>query len=91
MPDYDLGTARGKIEIDASGAERGYQKAQDAQNQFIKRAGAPVPDGGLAKVGGLANMTADQLNEVGGTLQRTGLAVGGVGVAMVGAMIKVIV
>lgn len=86
MPDYDLGTARGKIEIDASGAERGYQKAQDAQNQFIKRAGAPVPDGGLAKVGGLANMTADQLNEVGGTLQRTGLAVGGVGVAMVGAL-----
>jgi TP901 family phage tail tape measure protein len=34
MPDYDLGTARGKIEIDASGAQTGVAKANQAQSQL---------------------------------------------------------
>lgn len=57
MPDYDLGTARGRIEIDGSGAVNGVNDATNA-------------------VGGLDN----KLQDAGGTLQRTGAIMGGIGV-----------
>lgn len=36
MADYDLGTARGKIEVDADGAEYGFGRADAAQEKFTK-------------------------------------------------------
>lgn len=34
MPNYDLGTARGKIDIDARGAKRGSREAKDAVGEY---------------------------------------------------------
>jgi phage-related protein/HPt (histidine-containing phosphotransfer) domain-containing protein len=56
MADYDLGTARGKIEIDASGAQRGVADANAA----------------VGTLGSSNDRTA-------ATLQKTGLALAGVG------------
>lgn len=39
MADYNLGTARGKIDIDASGAKRGSRQAKDAVDDFNKSLG----------------------------------------------------
>lgn len=36
MAEYDLGTARGKIEVDGDGAAYGFGQADDAQNKFTK-------------------------------------------------------
>ncbi len=33
---YDLGTARGKIDIDASGARRGSKQAKDSVDQYTR-------------------------------------------------------
>lgn len=51
MPDYDLGTARGKIEIDASGATRGVGEANAAVDTLEGKAGnasATLGKAGLA-------------------------------------------
>ena len=60
MADYDLGTARGKIDIDASGAVTGYGAASLAHDK-----------------------TMGKLNTAGQTLTKTGLLLGGIGIAAV--------
>lgn len=47
--DYNLGTARGKLEIDASGAEDGAKKGSNAVEGFTGKLGKAGP--GLTKVG----------------------------------------
>ncbi len=39
MPTYDLGTARGKIDIDASGAKRGSREAKEHVGEYNKELG----------------------------------------------------
>src|ERR1700754_5023085 len=48
--DYNLGTARGKLEIDASGAESGAEKGSKAVDSFTGKLTKAGP--GLVKVGG---------------------------------------
>lgn len=50
MSDYNLGTARGRIEIDASGAEKGAKKAGKAVDGFSGKAAKAGP--GLVAAGG---------------------------------------
>jgi TP901 family phage tail tape measure protein len=56
MPDYDLGTARGKIDLDSDGMVTGFGKAEAAQNKFTrgsKVAGGIIAGAGLAIAAGL--------------------------------------
>lgn len=56
MPDYDLGTARGKIDVDGEGAVTGFGKAETAQTKWAKGAkvaGAVVTGAGIAIAAGL--------------------------------------
>lgn len=87
MPDYDLGTAKGRIEIDASGATREINQAASAQRDFVKGAGQGLPgDNALAQAGKQAKYTDAQLQEAGGTLQKTGVQMAAVGVGLLGAL-----
>lgn len=55
IADFDLGTARGKVEIDSSGAEKGFRKASDAADTTFGKLEAS--SGAMLKVGGaLAGM-----------------------------------
>lgn len=59
MADYNLGTARGKIEIDSSGAVKGTAQAANSVDDFKKRSGAASASlikvgGAMAAVGGAA-------------------------------------
>ena len=59
MPNYDLGTAEGKIVIDSSGAVTGITKAQTAQAGMVGTLGKMTPalsavGKGMVAVGGLA-------------------------------------
>lgn len=54
MAEYDLGTARGKVEIDADGATTGFGKATKSQNDFVKsneKASAALTKSGAVMVG----------------------------------------
>lgn len=54
MANYDLGTARGRIEIDASGAKKGAQEAKGASQDIdssAKSVGASAETAGLALTG----------------------------------------
>jgi TP901 family phage tail tape measure protein len=54
MANYDLGTARGRIDIDASGAKRGAAEGKDAANSLesgTKSVGASAASAGLALTG----------------------------------------
>lgn len=63
MPDYDLGTARGRITIDGSGAEKGVSDAQQSVDKFtanaakagdsLKKTGVMFGTVGIAAVAGL--------------------------------------
>ena len=63
MPDYDLGTARGRIQIDGSGAEKGVGQAQRSVDTFtanaakagdsLKKTGVMFGTVGIAAVAGL--------------------------------------
>lgn len=87
MPDYDLGTAKGRIEIDASGATREINQAASAQGQFVKQAGQSLPgNNALEQAGQQAKYTDAQLREAGGTLQKTGVQMASFGGGLIGAL-----
>lgn len=61
MADYNLGTARGRVEIDASGVGKGLRDANGQLDQFQNKAGATdakMRGAGVAMVGAAAGIAA---------------------------------